>query len=115
MRSLITTHVLDTSRGRPAVGVHVSLDFHDEKVSWSPVAEGVTNSEGRISDLLPANTKLTTGVYRLTFDTASYFHDNAVEGFYPSVIVIFQVRDPTAHHHVPVLLSPHGYSTYRGS
>lgn len=115
MRSLITTHVLDISRGRPAVGVHVSLDFHAGKASWSSIAEGVTNSDGRISDLLPENTKLTTGVYRLTFDTASYFHHNDIECFYPSIIVVFQIKDPTAHHHVPVLLSPYGYSTYRGS
>lgn len=115
MRSLITTHVLDTSRGRPAVGVRVSLAFHEEKASWTALADGVTNSDGRISDFLPESTKLATGVYRLTFDTASYFQDSGVEGFYPSIVITFQIRDPAAHYHVPVLLSPYGYSTYRGS
>lgn len=97
------------------MGVHVSLDYHEKGKSWKPVAEGVTNADGRISDLLPESSRLSAGVYRLTFDSASYFHDHALEGFYPSIVIIFEVKDPSAHYHVPVLLSPYGYSTYRGS
>ncbi|MEK9137533.1 MAG: hydroxyisourate hydrolase, partial [Bacteroidota bacterium] len=104
MRSPITTHVLDTSRGRPATGIHVVLDFHEEGTRWKTIASGVTNADGRISDLLPENTKLATGIYRLTFDTASYFHNNETEGFYPSVTVMFEIRDPGAQYHVPLLL-----------
>ncbi len=115
MQSPITTHVLDTSRGRPASGLNVVLDFHADDTTWKTIATGTTSPDGRISDLLPENTILAAGVYRLTFDTASYFHKNETAGFYPSVIVIFEIKDPAAHYHVPLLLSPFGYSTYRGS
>lgn len=115
MHSPITTHVLDTSRGQPAGGLHVVLDFHEKDTTWKTIATGTTNAEGRISDLLPESTKLATGMYRFTFDTASYFHAREEEGFYPAVVVIFEIKDPTAHYHVPLLLSPFGYSTYRGS
>ena len=115
MHSPITTHVLDTSRGRPASGLNVALDFHANDTTWKTIATGTTNADGRISDLLPENTKLAMGIYRLTFDTASYFHGIEAEGFYPSVMVIFEIKDAAAHYHVPLMLSPYGYSTYRGS
>jgi 5-hydroxyisourate hydrolase len=115
MRSPITTHVLDTSRGKPAPGLNVTLDFHEHDTTWKTIATGTTNADGRVGDLLPEGTKVAPGFYRLTFDTASYFHRNEEEGFYPSVTVIFEIKDPSAHYHVPLLLSPFGYSTYRGS
>lgn len=106
--SAITTHVLDTARGRPAAGVAVTLER-----AGAPIAHGRTDADGRLRDLLPAEAPLETGVYRLVFDTAGYFA--AQETFYPEVVVTFRVRDAAEHHHVPLLLSPFGYSTYRGS
>lgn len=112
--SLITTHVLDTARGRPAAGVGVILSHHGED-GWHELARGRTNDDGRITDLLPADTSPPAGRFRLTFDTGAYFADHGVEGFFPVVDVCFVVADPPRHHHVPLLLSPYGYSTYRGS
>ncbi len=115
MKSPITTHVLDTSRGTPAVGVKAILEVHTASKEWKELARGETNTDGRISDLLPDNTKLMPGTYRLTFLTASYYHSVGVEGFYPYIHVVFELKDTTTHYHVPLLLSPFGYSTYRGS
>lgn len=108
----ITTHVLDTSRGRPAEGVPVRLDRRQDD-GWRPVGTSRTDRDGRARDLLSGDPA--TGTYRLTFDTAAYFSSCGVEGFYPVVEVVFEMRDPSQHHHVPLLLSPFGYSTYRGS
>jgi len=112
--SAITTHVLDTSRGRPAQGVRVVLERVEEG-SPSVLARGLTDSDGRLRDLLPDGEPLEPGVFRLTFDTGRYFAGQGVQSFYPEVAVVFQVRDAGQHHHVPLLLSPFGYSTYRGS
>jgi 5-hydroxyisourate hydrolase len=111
--SAITTHVLDTARGRPAAGVPVTLEI---KVAggWTLIAQGTTNADGRISDLVPEEAKIVPGVHRLTFDTETYFANNQSE-FYPKVTIIFRVADAAQHYHVPLLLSPFGYSTYRGS
>jgi 5-hydroxyisourate hydrolase len=104
----ITTHVLDTSRGRPAVGVPVVLErFVDS--SWEPVGRGSTDADGRARDLLSSVPE--AGRYRLTFDTDAYLP----AGFYPEVSVTFVVDPGQDHYHVPLLLSPFGYSTYRGS
>jgi 5-hydroxyisourate hydrolase len=110
----ITTHVLDTSRGRPAEGVPAILEI---KVAggWTLIGQGVTNADGRISDLVPKGGKIVPGVYRLTFDTETYFSRNQIESFYPKVTIIFRLADAAQHYHVPLLLSPFGYSTYRGS
>ena len=113
--SPITTHVLDTSRGRPAAGVAVVLERSQGDASWVEQARGVTNADGRISALLPDGEALTSAAYRLRFATADYFAALGVRGFYPEVQVTFQVDDPAAHYHVPLLLSPYGYATYRGS
>jgi 5-hydroxyisourate hydrolase len=113
--SAITTHVLDIARGRPASGVPISLEARDSDGSWSPLGRGVTDDDGRLRTLLPAGTPLEARVYRLTFDTGAYFRAQAIEGFYPEASIVFEVRDARAHHHVPLLLSPFGYSTYRGS
>jgi 5-hydroxyisourate hydrolase len=108
----ITTHVLDTSRGRPAAGVPVVLERAVES-GWEPLARGTTDGDGRVRDLLksaPADNR-----YRLTFDTGAYFRAVGDAGFYPEVSVTFVVGPDEEHYHVPLLLSPFGYSTYRGS
>ena len=105
----ITTHVLDTSRGKPAAGVPVTLERSTANGKWSAVGSGKTDKDGRLRTLAPGTVK--KGTYRLTFDTSSYFRQT----FYPQVIIIFNVADGAEHYHVPLLLSPWGYSTYRGS
>jgi 5-hydroxyisourate hydrolase len=110
----ITTHVLDTSRGRPAGGVPVTLEV-ETVGGWKTLGEGITNADGRIADLLDGDATIDAGIYRLTFDTATYFADNKIQSFYPQVSVVFKIEDPNQHYHVPLLLSPFGYSTYRGS
>ena len=103
----LSTHVLDTGLGEPAAGVPVRLDrAHDG--GWIELARTVTNVDGRVPDLVPAD-EWHAGTYRLTFDTA------ARSAFFPEVTVVFFVAEPSRHHHVPLLLSPFGYSTYRGS
>jgi len=108
----ITTHILDVSAGAPARGVPVTLERQTE-AGWEIVGAGVTDDDGRLRDLLGAS--LQTGNYRLAFDTGAYFAKQQTEGFYPQVTVAFAVRDAAQHYHVPLLLSPFGYSTYRGS
>lgn len=114
MPSPLTTHVLDIHLGEPAAGVAVRLDRIDASGGWHGLANGVTNADGRVPDLLTEGA-LALGVYRLTFDTGAYFAAQRVEHFYPQVIVEFIVTELERHHHVPLLLSPFGYSTYRGS
>jgi 5-hydroxyisourate hydrolase len=112
--SAITTHILDTSRGRPAAGVHVALDRRME-AGWQPLGVGVTDDDGRLGTLLPPGERPAAGTYRLRFATGEYFAAQGVEGFYPQVTIEFHLRAPEEHHHVPLLLNPFGYSTYRGS
>ena len=109
----ITTHVLDTSVGRPAGGVPVLLEVLDGD-DWRQVGSGSTDRDGRLADLLPAD-HVRVASYRMRFDTAAYFGARGVEGFYPEIAIRFEVTDAGAHHHLPLLLSPFGYSTYRGS
>lgn len=104
----LSTHVLDTARGRPAVGLRVVL----ESGGGVTLGEAVTDHDGRVRDLVPGD--LAAGTYRLHFDTGAWFARDGVEGFYPEVVVAFEVAGD-AHFHVPLLLSPFGYSTYRGS
>jgi 5-hydroxyisourate hydrolase len=113
--SAITTHVLDTAAGRPAAGIHVSLEASDGGSAWHEVGRGTTDSDGRASDLLPPDFTLREGAYRLVFYVGLYFVGRGVQGFYTEVVVSFVVRDAGAHYHVPLLLSPYGYTTYRGS
>jgi 5-hydroxyisourate hydrolase len=108
----ITTHVLDTSRGCPAAGVPVVLERVVDS-GWKPVSRGTTDADGRASELLSSAPDV--GRYRLTFDTGAYFRAVGDAGFYPEVSVTFVVRRGDEHFHVPLLLSPFGYSTYRGS
>ena len=112
--SQITTHVLDTSQGRPARDVKARLEIQ-EATSWKELGSGVTNKDGRIADLLKSDHRLSKGTYRLTFETAPYFAAQKLSSFYPSITIVFKVEEPDEHYHVPVLLSPFGYSTYRGS
>jgi 5-hydroxyisourate hydrolase len=107
--SAITTHVLDTALGRPAAGIAVTLEAWHER-EWQLVGEGVTDNDGRIHELGPAIAS--AGRYRLTFDTQSYLGGAA---FFPEVTITFAVTAPAEHHHVPLLLSPFAFSTYRGS
>jgi 5-hydroxyisourate hydrolase len=107
--SPITTHVLDTARGRPAAGVPVVLERGPD---WSEVGSGETGEDGRIAGL---GSPEAPGPYRLRFDTAAYFEADGTRAFFPEVTVQFTVERPEEHHHVPLLLSPFGYSTYRGS
>jgi 5-hydroxyisourate hydrolase len=111
--SPITTHVLDTRLGRPAAGVVVVLERFDAG-AWQPIGYGATNTDGRLTTLLAEGT-LMASRHRLTFDTGAYFQQQQVEHFYPSVTIDFEIADPAQHYHVPLLLSPFGYSTYRGS
>ncbi len=112
--SAITTHILDTSRGRPAQGVPVTLEVQDKNGDWQRIGSGMTDGDGRLKTL-SAGFELYAGQYRLLFDTGAYFAHRNVEGFYPSVEIRFVVRSPAEHHHVPLLLNPFGYTTYRGS
>ena len=111
----ITTHVLDTSLGRPAAGVPVTLERQTAGEAWVAVGHGKTDGDGRLRDLLAPGVSVEPGIYRLTFYTGAYFASRAIDGFYPSVQVMFEIRNAAEHHHVPLLLSPFGYSTYRGS
>jgi 5-hydroxyisourate hydrolase len=114
--SRITTHVLDTSSGRPAEGVPVVFERADPNGSaWERVARGMTDADGRVRDLVPDGRRLAAGRYRLTFDTGAYFTRTGRQAFFPEVAVVFAIEEGEEHEHVPLLLSPYGYSTYRGS
>ena len=102
----LSTHVLDTSSGRPAANIVVRV--YDQ---YGEIGSATTNAEGRCLSLLPPDMPLSEGAYRLVFETGGYF----LEGFYPEVTISFLVRDTSAHYHVPLLISPFGFTTYRGS
>jgi 5-hydroxyisourate hydrolase len=108
----ISTHVLDTSKGRPAQGIRVIAERMSATGTFIAVGEGVTDSNGRIPQLFETGGGLQAGAYRLTFYVGDYFGDNPA--FYSEITVQFLVRDPSTHYHVPLLLSPYGYTTYRG-
>jgi len=109
----ITSHVLDTSAGRPAGGVAVLLERR-EGAAWSPCGRATTDADGRTGNLLSAGTP-SPGTYRITFATGAYFAARDAHAFHPEVQVLFEVRDGEDHHHVPLLIAPFGYTTYRGS
>lgn len=113
--SAITTHVLDTALGRPARGVPVRLESVTDTASnaVAALATATTDDDGRVADLGPD--RVPAGTYRLVFDTASYFAATGQRAFFPEVTLTFTLADPEQHYHVPVLLSPFAYSTYRGS
>ncbi|MBZ5611928.1 MAG: hydroxyisourate hydrolase [Acidobacteriia bacterium] len=109
----ISTHVLDTSTGQPVRGVRVVLERPSLNGMWFPEGEARTDSNGRISQFLAPGDALEEGIYRLTFYVGEYFEGQ--QHFYPEISVQFLVHDPSIHYHVPLLLSPYGYTTYRGS
>ena len=111
-RSRVTTHVLDATTGRPAADVEVTLERHAGQ-SWQLITSGRTDADGRISEFGP--TDLERGVYRVSFAVAAYFAAGDQPTFYPEVVIMFTLDDEGAHYHVPLLLSPYAYSTYRGS
>ncbi|BBA90399.1 MULTISPECIES: hydroxyisourate hydrolase [Mycobacterium] len=104
----LSTHVLDAVSGRPAAGVAVELT----DAAGTPLASGRTDDDGRIKSL---GATLAAGIYRLRFDTGEYFAASGTAGFYPEVVIAFDLTDVDAQYHVPLLLSPYAYSTYRGS
>jgi 5-hydroxyisourate hydrolase len=110
----ITTHVLDISLGCSAAGVPVILEIENPSGGWKELSRGATDGDGRLRHLL-APGSLVEGTYRLIFDTQTYFKSRHAQGLYPEVTVVFDVRDASEHYHIPLLLSPFGYSTYRGS
>ena|SRR5882672_1292580 len=110
----ISTHVLDIAQGQPAKNVPVRLE-RQEATGWRLLASARTDQDGRCAQLLPENEALAPGTYRLGFDTAAYFGARKLEGLYPLVEITFYVRDNEHNFHIPLLLSPNGYTTYRGS
>jgi 5-hydroxyisourate hydrolase/2-oxo-4-hydroxy-4-carboxy-5-ureidoimidazoline decarboxylase len=111
--SQITTHVLDTATGKPGINISIQL-MNKINDNWQTIAQGITNDDGRISDLLPAGKNLSPGDYKMAFNTGAYYSTKNIKTFYPAVEIMFTVFDES-HYHVPLLISPFGYSTYRGS
>ncbi|GAA4354395.1 hydroxyisourate hydrolase [Hymenobacter saemangeumensis] len=111
--SQITTHILDTTKGKPAADVAIAL-FAQDGDDWQEIAHGITNQDGRIPNLLAGGIQLSRGVYKMKFFTKEYFQREGTAAFYPFVEICFEIAS-TEHYHVPLLLNPFGYSTYRGS
>ena len=111
--NLITSHILDTSSGKPAVGITTIL-FHGENDEWTEIARGASNSDGRITGLLNDKVKLIEGIYKLRFETKDYFDKDRIPTFYPYIEIIFEINSEEDYH-IPLLLNPFGYTTYRGS
>ena len=115
--SPITTHILDTSRGKPAVGVTVVLakSVDNDPKMWRVFDPVTTNEDGRVAELYPADEPFEVGWHRLRFEVGDYFAAQGVDAFYPYVEITFNIESVDEHYHVPLLLNPFGYSTYRGS
>ena len=113
--STVSSHVLDTALGRPAEGVRVTLERVGDAGAAEAIGAGTTNADGRGRDLLAPGETLCEGTYRLRFDVDAYFARDVREAFYPEIAVLFRVGARDEHYHVPLLLSPFGYATYRGS
>jgi 5-hydroxyisourate hydrolase len=111
----ISTHVLDTAQGAPARNVPVRLERQEATGDWRLLGSARTDADGRCSQLLPEGDALPPGIYRLAFDTASYFAAQKIGSLYPLVQITFTVKQDDESFHIPLLLSPHGYTTYRGS
>lgn len=111
----ISTHILDTSRGVAAAGVRVVLEKEGPGAKWAGVTDTRTDLDGRVKNLLPLGTALTAGTYRVRFATGAYWTSQGVTAFHPHVEVVFVIGDASKHHHVPLLVSPFGYTTYRGT
>lgn len=121
-RSPVTTHVLDLATGRPREGIRIFLRVKEkEGEGWREIGSGVTDADGRVENLLPADARAEPGTYSLSFSASpsspskNSSSSSSLSPFFPEITITFQVTDPAAHYHVPLLLSPYGYSTYRGS
>ena len=110
----LSVHVLNLENGLPSPGVNVTLEKHVGK-DWQSLSQGVTNEQGRIGELFPAKQTLEAGEYRVVFKTGEYFKKVGRDTFFPEIPVIFEVKNVDQHYHIPLLLSPYGFSTYRGS
>ncbi|WP_263416156.1 hydroxyisourate hydrolase [Terriglobus albidus] len=110
----ISTHILDTSAGRPAIHVAVSL-LRFENNTWKPLSDACTDNDGRVRALLPPETQLTAGLYRVTFSTGEYFAARGQQTLYPVIEITFEVRPGEQHYHIPLLLAANGFTTYRGT
>jgi 5-hydroxyisourate hydrolase len=111
----ISTHVLDLVLGKPAADIAVRLEKQDNSGGWRLLTSALTDQDGRCPQLLPDSESLSLGAYRLVFDTGSYFERKKVNTLYPFVEITFNVQAGELHFHIPLLLSPHGYTTYRGT
>lgn len=111
----ISTHVLDTARGMPARDLGVQLERNENSGQWRMLSSARTGHDGRCSQLLPEGEAFSPGIYRLAFDTGTYYSTQGLRSLYPIVQVTFSVPDGESHFHIPLLLSPYGYTTYRGS
>ena len=110
----LSVHVLNLENGLPSPGVHVTLEQQVGQ-NWQMLSQGVTNDQGRIGELFPAQLTLKAGEYRVVFKTGEYFKKAGRDTFFPEIPVIFEVKNADQHYHIPLLLSPYGFSTYRGS
>ncbi|KAI9570284.1 transthyretin [Boletus coccyginus] len=128
MRGPITCHVLDVSLGKPAEGVHVNLQVYDDRGNFgvfNPVSQSTTDSDGRCMTLLPPRDckgtnqapkfQITPGIYKIVFKPQEYFEKTGRKCFYPWVEIPFQIENPDEHYHIPLLISPYSFTTYRGS
>jgi 5-hydroxyisourate hydrolase len=113
--STISTHILDTALGKPADAVNVILELQNPDESWTTLSEAWTDDDGRVKPFFLVETHLDAGTYRLVFDVESYYSRLDTDSFYPQVTVVFRIGDAQQHYHVPLLISPFGFSTYRGS
>ena len=111
--SQLTTHILDTTKGKPAQDVPIVLS-QLQGAEWVVIAQGITNNDGRIPNLLGNDMLLQYGIYKMRFETKLYFDAQSLKSFYPFVEIVFNINS-SEHYHVPLLLNPYGYSTYRGS
>ncbi len=111
--SQITSHILDTTKGKPVAGVRISL-YQGSNDEWTEIARGMTNEDGRITDLIKTEEPLQRGIYKMRFETKDYFDQYQVPTLYPYVEIIIDIQT-TEHYHIPLLLNPFGYTTYKGS
>lgn len=110
----LSSHILDIHVGKPASGVKITLSRQEASGHWVEIEERMTDENGRVKDFLESKPTGNEGVYKLTYHVAPYFESQGQDSFYPFIEVVFQIKDD-AHYHVPITLSPYGYSTYRGS
>ena len=110
----LSSHILDITQGKPAPNVKITLSKQDKNAKWTNIDEKLTDKNGRIGDFIKADGKDHTGIYKLTFHTAPYFEKAGLKSFYPFIEIVFELKD-NEHYHVPITLSPFGYSTYRGN